>query len=58
MEATGELMTIGKKQSVLDNERKKTEALLRKVGYTALREAGMKSKRPELPNLKIEKREK
>lgn len=37
-------------------ERAKTEKLLRKVGYTALREAGVKSKRSSLPNLKVEKR--
>ena len=45
-----------KGQSVLDKERAKTEKLLKKVGYTALKEAGMKSKRPSLPDLKVEKR--
>jgi hypothetical protein len=30
--------------------------LLKKVGYTAMKEAGLESKRPNLPNLKIEKR--
>jgi hypothetical protein len=44
--------------SSLDKERAKTEKLLRKVGYTALKEAGVKSKRPSLPNLKIEPRDK
>ncbi|AMS39465.1 hypothetical protein [Aminobacter ciceronei] len=45
-------------QSALDKERAKTEKLLKKVGYTALKEAGVKSRRPDLPNLKTEKREK
>lgn len=45
-----------KPTSALDKERAKTETLLRKVGYTALKEAGVKSKRPDLPNLKTEKR--
>lgn len=45
-----------KGKSALDKEREKTEKLLRKVGYTALKEAGVKSKRPDLPNLKVEKR--
>lgn len=44
------------RESSLDKERAKTEALLKKVGYTALKEAGVKSKRPDLPSLKIEKR--
>lgn len=39
-----------------NRERAKTEKLLKQVGYTALKEAGVKSKGPELPNLKIEKR--
>lgn len=47
-----------KRESALDRERAKTEKLLKKVGYTALKEAGVVSKRPDLPNLKIEKREK
>ncbi|WP_432285631.1 hypothetical protein SLT36_02265 [Aminobacter sp. BA135] len=45
-------------QSALDKERAKTDKLLKKVGYTALKEAGVKSRRPDLPNLKTEKREK
>jgi hypothetical protein len=45
-----------KGKSALDKERDKTEKLLRKVGYTALKDAGVKSKRPDMPNLKIEKR--
>ena len=45
-----------KGQSARDKEHAKTEKLLRKVGYTALKEAGMKSKRSSLPNLKVEKR--
>lgn len=45
-----------KGQSARDKELAQTEKLLRKVGYTALKEAGIKSKRPSLPNLKIEKR--
>jgi hypothetical protein len=40
----------------LNRERAKTEKLLKKVGYTAMKEAGLESKRPDLPNLKIEKR--
>ncbi|MBT1159985.1 hypothetical protein J1C56_31080 [Aminobacter anthyllidis] len=47
-----------KGQSGLDKERAKTEKLLKKVGYTALKEAGVKSRRPDLPDLKIEKRAK
>ena len=47
-----------KGQSALDKERAKTEKLLKKVGYTALKEAGVKSRRPDLPNLKTEKRDK
>ena len=38
-----------KGQSARDKEHAKTEKLLRKVGYTALKEAGIKSKRPSLP---------
>lgn len=45
-----------KGQSARDKERAKTEKLLKKVGYTAMKEAGMKSTRPSLPDLKIEKR--
>ena len=45
-----------KGKSSLDVERAKTEKLLKKVGYTALKEAGVKSKRPDMPNLKVEKR--
>lgn len=45
-----------KGRSSRDKELEKTEKLLRKVGYTALKEAGIKSKRPSMPNLKIEKR--
>ena len=45
-----------KGESALDKERAKTEKLLKKVGYTAMKEAGLESKRPDLPNLKIEKR--
>jgi hypothetical protein len=45
-----------KGQSVREKEQAKTEKLLRQVGYTALKEAGIKSKRPGLPDLKIEKR--
>lgn len=51
-------MKKAKGPSALDKERAKTENLLKKVGYTALKEAGMKSRRPEMPNLKTEKREK
>ena len=43
-------------KSALDKEREKTAKLLKKVGYTALKEAGVKSRRPDFPNLKIEKR--
>lgn len=43
-------------QSALEKERAKTEKLLKKIGYTALKEAGVKSKRPDLPNLTVEKR--
>lgn len=57
-EPNGGRMPKVKRQSALDKERAKTEKLLKKVGYTALKEAGVVSKRPELPNLKIEKREK
>jgi hypothetical protein len=46
-----------KGKNALDLERAKTEKLLKKVGYTALKEAGVKSRRPDLPSLKIEKRE-
>jgi hypothetical protein len=42
--------------SSLDKERAKTAKLLKKVGYTALKEAGVESKRPSLPNLEVEKR--
>ena len=45
-----------KGQRAADMERAKTEKLLRKVGYTALKEAGVRSKRPSMPNLKVEKR--
>lgn len=45
-----------KGQSIRDKERAKTEKLLRKVGYTALKEAGIKSKRSSLPDLKVQKR--
>lgn len=45
-----------KGQGTRDKERAKTEKLLKKVGYTALKEAGIKSKGPSLPNLKVEKR--
>jgi hypothetical protein len=44
-----------KRESVLDREKAKTEKLLKKVGYTALKEAGVESRRPDLPNLKVEK---
>ncbi len=47
-----------KGQSARDQERAKTEKLLRKVGYTALKDAGIKSARPSLPDLKVEKRDK
>jgi hypothetical protein len=57
-EPNGGRMPKVKRQSALDKERAKTEKLLKKVGYTALKEAGVVSKRPDLPNLKIEKREK
>lgn len=50
-------MSKAKGKNALDKERAKTEALLRKIGYTALKDAGIKSKRPDLPNLKIEKRD-
>ncbi|VVT09424.1 hypothetical protein [Rhizobium sp. EC-SD404] len=50
-------MPKNKGQSILDKERAKTEKLLKKVGYTALKEAGVKSMRPSLPNLKTAKRE-
>lgn len=50
-------MLKSKGRSALDKERAKTDALLRRVGYTALKDAGIKSKRPDLPNLKIEKRD-
>ncbi len=43
-------------KSALDKEREKTEKLLKKVGYTALKEAGLKSMRPDMPSLKVEKR--
>ena len=33
-----------KGESALDKERAKTEKLLKKVGYTALKEAGLKSR--------------
>jgi hypothetical protein len=49
-------MPKAKGKSALDKERAKTEKLLKKVGYTAFKEAGLVSKRPDLPNLKIEKR--
>lgn len=49
-------MPKSKDKSALHREREKTEKLLKKVGYTALKEAGIKSKRPDLPNLKVEKR--
>ena len=39
-----------------DKERAKTEKLLKKVGYTALKDAGIKSRRPSMPDLKVEKR--
>lgn len=42
--------------SAMDKERAKTAELLKKVGYTALKDAGVKSRRPDLPNLKTEKR--
>ena len=45
-----------KGNSALDKERAKTGKLLKKVGYTALKDAGVQSKGPDLPNLKIEKR--
>ncbi|MER8766384.1 hypothetical protein [Mesorhizobium sp. M0323] len=47
-----------KGQNALNKERAKTEKLLKtqKVEYTALKETGVESKRPDLPNLKIEKR--
>jgi len=45
-----------KGHSALDKERAKTDKLLEKVGYTALKDAGVQSKGPDLPNLKIEKR--
>ena len=43
-------------KSAMDRERAKTEELLAKVGYTALKKAGVKPRRPDLPDLKIEKR--
>lgn len=49
-------MRKAKGESALDKERGKTEKLLKKVGYTALKDAGVVSKRPDLPNLNIEKR--
>lgn len=49
-------MAKPKAPTALDKERAKTAALLKKVGYTALKDAGIKSKRPDLPSLKIEKR--
>ena len=51
-------MPKAKGKSVLDKERDKMKKLLKKVGYTTLKEAGVKSKRPDLPNLKVEKRDK
>ena len=55
-EPNGGRMPKVKGESALDKERAKTEKLLKKVGYTALKEAGVKSRRPDLPNLKTEKR--
>ena len=55
-EPNGGRMPKVKGARALDKERAKTEKLLKKVGYTALKEAGVKSKRPDLPDLKIEKR--
>jgi len=49
-------MPKAKGKSALDKERAKTEQLLKKVGYTALKEAGIKSRGPDLPDLKTEKR--
>lgn len=43
-------------KSAMDKERAKTDELLKRVGYTALKKAGVKPKRPDLPSLKIEKR--
>lgn len=54
----GGLMPKTQGQSARDMERTKTEKLLKKVGYTALKDAGIKSKRPSMPNLKAETREK
>ena len=49
-------MPKAKGKSALDIERAKTEKLLKKVGYTALKEAGLESRRPDMPSLKVEKR--
>ncbi|MEO3386682.1 hypothetical protein [Mesorhizobium sp. CAU 1741] len=45
-----------KGQNARDKEQAKTAKLLKKVGYTTLKEAGIKSTRPSMPNLKVEKR--